>query len=73
MIFRQQVVGIHLPLGSIGGGPLAATPAMRKVEVSVAIDHAGNCRIQLLRKQGIELLSALNQTLSGHPLLPAFS
>jgi transposase len=35
------------------------------------------CRIRsylsTLRKQGIELLPALNQTLSGHPVLPAFS
>lgn len=35
------------------------------------------CRIRsylsTLRKQGMELLAALNQTLSGHPLLPAFS
>jgi transposase len=35
------------------------------------------CRIRsylsTLRKQGIELLSALGQTLSGHPVPPAFS
>jgi len=35
------------------------------------------CRIRsylsTLRKQGLELLSALEHTLSGHPLLPAFS
>ena len=35
------------------------------------------CRIRsylsTLRKQGIELLSALERTLSGHPVLPAFS
>jgi len=35
------------------------------------------CRIRsylsTLRKQGIELFSALEQTLSGHPVLPAFS
>ncbi len=35
------------------------------------------CRIRsslsTLRKQGIELLSALEQTLLGHPVLPAFS
>ncbi len=34
------------------------------------------CRIRsylsTLRKQGIQLLSALQQTLSGHPVLPAF-
>ena len=34
------------------------------------------CRIRsylsTLRKQGIELLSALDHTLSGHPVLPAF-
>ena len=35
------------------------------------------CRIRsylsTLRKQGIELLSALEQTLAGHPVLPAFA
>ena len=35
------------------------------------------CRIRsylsTLRKQGMELLSALEHTLSGHPVLPAFS
>ena len=35
------------------------------------------CRIRsclsTLRKQGIELLSALGHTLAGHPVLPAFS
>ena len=35
------------------------------------------CRIRsylsTLRKQGIKLLSALEHTLSGHPVLPAFS
>jgi transposase len=35
------------------------------------------CRIRsylsTLRKQGIALFSALNQTISGHPVLPAFS
>jgi transposase len=35
------------------------------------------CRIRsylsTLRKQGIELLSALEQTLSGHPVFPAFT
>jgi len=35
------------------------------------------CRIRgylsTLRKQGIDLLSALDQTLAGHPVLPAFS
>jgi transposase len=35
------------------------------------------CRIRgylsTLRKQGLPLLSALQQTLAGHPLLPAFS
>ena len=35
------------------------------------------CRIRsdlsTLRKQGIELLSALEHTLSGHPVLPTFS
>ena len=34
------------------------------------------CRIRsylsTLRKQGMKLLSALDQTLSGHPVLPAF-
>ena len=29
--------------------------------------------LSTLRKQGINLLSALDQTLSGHPVLPAFS
>lgn len=27
----------------------------------------------ILRKQGVDLLSALDQTLAGHPVLPAFS
>jgi len=35
------------------------------------------CRIRsylsILRKQGIQLLSALDHTLAGHPVLPAFS
>jgi transposase len=35
------------------------------------------CRLRsylsTLRKQGIELLSALDHTLSGHPVLPTFS
>ena len=35
------------------------------------------CRIRsylsTLRKQGVELLSALAQTLSGHPVFPAFA
>jgi transposase len=35
------------------------------------------CRIRsylsTLRKQGMELLSALEQTLTGHPVLPAFA
>ncbi len=35
------------------------------------------CRIRsylsTLRKQGIELFSALDHTLAGHPVLPAFS
>jgi transposase len=35
------------------------------------------CRIRsylsTLRKQGLELLSALHHTLSGHPVFPAFA
>jgi hypothetical protein len=29
--------------------------------------------LSTLRKQGIEVLSALEETLSGHPVLPAFA
>src|SRR5438094_2619988 len=48
MIFRQQVMSMHLPLGSIRRGPLAASPTARQIEARVAIDDPCNSRIQFL-------------------------
>jgi transposase len=43
-----------------------------RTEVGVAMFCRIRSYLSTLRKQGIELLSALNYTLSGHPVLPAF-
>lgn len=43
-----------------------------RTEQGVAIFCRIRSYLSTLRKQGIQLLSALQQTLSGHPLLPAF-
>jgi transposase len=44
-----------------------------RTEQGIAIFCRIRSYLSTLRKQGIELLSALGQTLSGHPVLPAFS
>lgn len=44
-----------------------------RTEVGVVMFCCISSYLSTLRKQGIELLSALGQTLSGHPVLPAFS
>ena len=44
-----------------------------RTEVGVAMFCRIRSYLSTLRKQGIELLAALNHTLSGHPVLPAFS
>jgi transposase len=44
-----------------------------RTEVGVAMFCRIRSYLSTLRKQGIELLAALNRTLSGHPVLPAFA
>src|SRR5712691_91613 len=44
-----------------------------RTEQGVAIFCRIRSYLSTLRKQGIELFSALNHTLSGHPVLPAFA
>ena len=44
-----------------------------RTEVGVAMFCRIRSYLSTLRKQGIELLAALNHTLSGHPVLPAFA
>jgi transposase len=44
-----------------------------RTEVGVAMFCRIRSYLSTLRKQGIKLLSALDHTLSGHPVLPAFS
>ena len=44
-----------------------------RTEVGVAMFCRIRSYLSTLQKQGIKLLSALDQTLSGHPVLPAFS
>src|SRR6266566_3344619 len=44
-----------------------------RTEVGVAMFCRIRSYLSTLRKQGIELLSALGQTLLGHPVLPAFA
>jgi transposase len=44
-----------------------------RTEVGVAMFCRIRSYLSTLRKQGIELLTALNRTLSGHPVLPAFA
>jgi transposase len=44
-----------------------------RTEVGVAMFCRIRSYLSTLRKQGIELLSALNHALAGHPVLPAFS
>jgi len=44
-----------------------------RTEVGVAMFCRIRSYLSTLRKQGIELLSALDHTLAGHPVLPAFS
>jgi transposase len=44
-----------------------------RTEVGVAMFCRIRSYLSTLRKQGMELLAALNHTLSGHPVLPAFT
>jgi transposase len=44
-----------------------------RTEVGVAMFCRIRSYLSTLRKQGIKLLAALNHTLSGHPVLPAFA
>jgi transposase len=44
-----------------------------RTEVGVTMFCRIRSYLSTLRKQGVELLSALDHTLSGHPVLPAFS
>jgi transposase len=44
-----------------------------RTEVGVAVFCRIRSYLSTLRKQGIELLAALSQTLAGHPALPAFT